>query len=90
MINSNDCDQIINLKFSCIKLMEYTNITLLNNKYHKKLIDTEYAKKYKLYPLCIFQFVTLKSVTKTSPIATHYSININDNSYLVIHPSANK
>ena len=75
---SNECDQLINLQFACIKIMEYSNITLIQTKYHNKIIETENDDEYKLYPLCIFQFVTLRNIT-VSP--THYSINIIDNLY---------
>ena len=81
MIKSNNCDQVITLVFTCIKLMEYTNFTLLKNKHRNKLIATEYYNKYKLYPLCIFQFVTLRNTTTISP--THYSINFIDNLFYV-------
>ena len=77
MIKSNNCGQVITLRFTCIKVMEYTNITLLKNKYLNKLIEIEYDNKYKLYPMCIFQFVTVKNTTTVSP--THYSINFINN-----------
>ena len=79
MIKSNICHQVITLRFTCIKVMEYTNITLLKNKYFFKLIQTENDDEYKLYPLCIFQFVTLRNTTTVS--LTHYSINFIDNLY---------
>ena len=52
-----------------------------------KLIATEYDKKYKLYPLCIFQFLTLRNATIKSP--THYSISIINNVYVSMKPLAN-
>ena len=79
MIKSNNCDQVITLLFTFIKVMEYTNITLLKNKHLSKLIHNENDNKYKLYPLCIFQFVTLRNTTTIS--STHYSINFIDNLY---------
>ena len=77
MIKSNNCNQVISLQFTCIKVMEYSNITLLKNRYNYELIETEYSNDYKLYPLCIFQFVTQRNTTIISP--THYSIKIIDN-----------
>ena len=74
----NECDQLINLQFPCIKIMEYSNITLIRNKYHNKIIEAENDNEYNLYPLCIFQFVTLRNITV--PL-THYSVNIVDNIY---------
>ena len=79
MIKSNTCHQVITLLFTFIKVMEYTNITLLKNKHLFKLIQTENYDEYKLYPLCIFQFVTLRNTTTVS--STHYSINFIDNVY---------
>ena len=79
MIKSNTCHQVITLRFSCIKVMEYTNITLLKNKHLFKLIQPENYDEYKLYPLCIFQFVTLRNTTTVS--SAHYSINFIDNLY---------
>ena len=86
LIASNNCYQVIALQFTFIKVMEYTNITLLKNKHLNKLIETEYNNEYRLYPLCIFQFVTLRNAT-ISP--THYSINIIDNLYTVDYPLTN-
>ena len=63
LIKSNNCGQVITLQFSFIMVMEYTNITLLKNKHLNELIESEYKNEYKLYPLCIFQLVTLKSIT---------------------------
>ena len=84
MIKSNNCGQVITLLFTCIKLMEYTNFTLLKNQHLNKLIATEYYNKYKLYPLCIFQFVTLRNTTTLS--STRYSINFIDNLFIVNYP----
>ena len=81
MLVSNHCDQLITLQFTCIKMMENSNITLFKNKVLNKLIETNYDNEYKLYPLCIFQFVTLKNTTNISP--TLYSVNIIDNSHFI-------
>ena len=62
-------------------MMENSNITLFKNKVLNKLIETDYDNEYKLYPLCIFQFVTLKNTTNISP--TLYSVNIIDNSNFI-------
>ena len=87
LLKSNNCDQVITLEFSYFKMMEYTNITLFKNKHLNKVIATEYDTEYKLYPLCIFQFVTMRNATTVSP--THYSINIIDNLYVVNELTAN-
>ena len=80
IIKSNNCNQVIFLQFTCIKVMEYSNITLLKNSFHNKLIETEYNNDYKLYPFCILQFVTQRNTTIISP--AHYSINIIDNLHI--------
>ena len=77
ILKSNECDQLINLQFAYIKIMEYSNITFIANKYHNKIIENESDNEHLLYPLCIFQFVTLRS-TITVPLS-HYSINFVDN-----------
>ena len=74
---SNNCNQLITLKSTFVKMMEYSNITLFRNNYRNKLIETIYDNEYKLYPLCIFQFVTLRNTINISP--TLYSVNIIDN-----------
>ena len=79
MLVSNKCNQLITLKFTYIRMMENSNITLFKNKILNKLIETD--NEYKLYPLCIFQFVTLKNITNVSP--TLYSVNIIDNSHFI-------
>ena len=78
MLVSNRCDQLITLQFTYIRMMENSNITLFKNKVRNKLIDTNDDNEYNLYPLCIFQFVTLKNTTNIS--STLYSVNIIDNS----------
>ena len=79
MLVSNKCNQLITLRFTYIKMMENSNITLFKSKVLNKLIETD--NEYKLYPLCIFQFVTLKNITNVSP--TLYSVNIIDNSQFI-------
>ena len=76
---SNRCAQVIDLLLTYIKIMEYANILLIDNKYDKELIKSENINDYKLYPWCIFQFITFRNTTTVSPM--HYSINIIDNFY---------
>ena len=65
------------LQSTCIKAMEYSNITLFNNRYKDQLITVE--NDY-LYPLCLFQFMKSRNTAVTaSPM--HYSVNVLDNSY---------
>jgi len=76
LLKSNNCDQLVSLRFTYIKIMEYTNVTIVKNKHLFKLLDNEYNDEYRLYPLCIFQFMSLRNATAVSP--SHYSINIID------------
>ena len=73
---SNKCDQVLQVLQSYIKVKEDTNITLTKNKLKKTLIQTDNGNE--LYPLCIFQFVTLRNISVS---LTHYSINLVDNFY---------
>ena len=79
IFKSNYCDQVIYLQITYIKIMEYANISFIENKYYYELIKSESVNDYKLYPLCIFQFIALRNTITVSPM--HYSINIVNNSY---------
>ena len=81
MLASNNCYQLITLQSTCIKMMEYSNITLFKNNYLIELIEIDHDNEYKLYPLCIFQFATLKNTTNISP--TLYSVNVIDNLHVI-------
>ena len=70
----NKCSQVLNLKSTCIRIMEYADVTLLENFHTHDVIKTDCNYQYNLYPLCIFQFVTLINTTTVS--TAHYSINI--------------
>ena len=75
---ANTCrDQVIHLKFSYIKLTEYTTITFLDNRFKKTLLQIDY--KYDLSPICPFQFISSRNL-KTVAL-THYHIKIIDNFY---------
>jgi len=79
IFKSNNCEQIIYLSFSFIKIMENTNVTLLKNRYLDKLINRKNDYATELYPFCNFQFVALRNITTVSPL--HYSINVIENVY---------
>ena len=79
IFKSNNCDQVIYLSLTFIKLMENTNVTLLKNRYLDKLINTKNDYAHELYTFCIFQFVALRNITTVSPL--HYSINVIENVY---------
>ena len=77
IFESNKCSQVMYLQSTCIKAMEYSNITFFKNRYTDQLITVE--NDY-LYPLCLFQFMKLRNTAVTaSPM--HYSVNVLDNSY---------
>ena len=76
---SNSCkEEVIYLKYSYIKILEYSSITLLKNQFGHKLIRVQVDDN--LNPSCLFQFVALRN-SKTVPL-THYSVNIIDNYYV--------
>ena len=79
IFQSNHCTQVIDLLLTYIKIMEYANISFIDNKYINEVIKSEDINDNKLYPLCISQFITLRNTTTVSPL--HYSINIVDNFY---------
>ena len=80
IFESNICGQVMYLQSTCMEAMEYSNITLFNNRYKDQLIKVKNDYKYNLYPLCLFQFMMLRNTTVTaSPM--HYSVNVLDNSY---------
>ena len=77
IFESNICLQVMYLQSTCIKAMEYSNITFFKNRYKDQLITVE--NDY-LYPLCLFQFTKSRNTAATaSPM--HYSVNVLDNSY---------
>ena len=53
IFESNICGQVIYLQSTCIKAMEYSNITLFKNRYKDQLITVKNDYKYNLYPLCL-------------------------------------
>jgi len=74
---SNKCEYVISIAHMYIKVMEYTNLTLIKNKMFSNLIVANHENEF--YPFCIFQFVTIRNIPNVS--STHYSINIVNNSY---------
>ena len=70
LFESNFCDKIITLvsqnrESAYIEVMEYSNITFsLNSNSSPIAVETNY-NYYNIYPTCIFQYVTLKSVPLT-------------------------
>ena len=87
VFKSNNCLQVINLESNYIKATEYTNITLAKNRHSGKLIEIQEENEHKLYPFCIFQFITITNTTTISP--PKYSINIENNvhSQMYVQPN---
>ena len=77
IFKSNQCSQVLYLQSTYIRIMEYANVTFLENIHDTNdLIKTDCNYQYNLYPQCIFQFVQLTNTTTVS--TAHYSINIID------------
>ena len=76
IFDANYCARVISLN-TYLTIMEYTNITFVNNRYEKTLIsvkdDTGY---YQPHPFCLFQYVTNKSTAAIKSLLTHYVITI--------------
>ena len=76
--DTNYCNEVISLD-THIKVMEYTNITFIGNKYFSKLITIESTEDYyQPYPFCLFQYITLNS-RNTKELLPHYIIILNHN-----------
>ena len=57
---SNNCmEEVIYLKYSYIKIFEYSNITLLKNRFGYRLIRVQIDDD--LNPPCPFQFASLRN-----------------------------
>ena len=74
LFDTNYCNEIISLDIY-IKVMEHTNITFVNNRYHNKLITVRSIEKYhRPHPTCLFQYVAINNNIKTKDLPTHYTI----------------
>ena len=82
LFKSNLCHQIIVIKSrqeaAYIKVMEYSNITFIQNNYTNLIaVDTNNVHYYNFYPFCLFQYVALQNTSVILP--SHYTIIISDN-----------
>ena len=83
VFNKNDCDQVILLD-THMKIMEYTNITFNNNRYHNNIISIKDAEDYyQPYPLCFFQYIAINSNTTPKDLLTHYFVSFTHNSRML-------
>ena len=73
IFKSNNCDQVIYLQSTCIKIIKHANISLLKSSYRHIVIKTNYEDEYNLYLPCIFQFVAWRNTTVSPSL---YSVNI--------------
>ena len=75
IFNFNLCRQLITLKSqnAYIKIMEYTNITFINNKCSNKLIEVVKDNDFR-NDFCLFQYMTSSNKSIASP--NNYAINV--------------
>ena len=72
IFDNNYCAEVFSLD-TYIKVLEYTNITIINNRYQNVLISLESAVGYyQPHAFCLFQYVATKVTNNT---LTHYVIN---------------
>ena len=76
ILDTNYCTQVMSLD-TPIKLMEYTNLIFVNNKYYSKLIKVERIEVPN--PLCLFQYISLINSSAVKELLNHYSITVHHN-----------
>ena len=76
---TNYCNEVISMD-THTKVMEYTNITFVNNKYFSKLITIESKEDYyQPYPFCLFQYIKMNYSSITEELLPHYIIIVKHN-----------
>ena len=85
--DTNNCAQIISLIVNTyIKVMEYANITFVNNQHLNNIITVKNAQgHYQPYPLCLFQYVAMDNNITTKDLLTHYFIALVRNYYISLN-----
>ena len=80
---SNICDTVVYISYDIhyIRIMEYANITLINNTYHHLFVSGLETKSYvNIFPYCIFQYMALANdKSNISGLLTLYTINLSGN-----------
>ena len=72
IFDNNYCAEVLSMD-TYIKVLEHTNITVINNRYQNVLISLESAVGYyQPYAFCLFQYVATKVTNNT---LTHYVIS---------------
>ena len=103
IFDDNYCADVLSLDIY-IKVLEHTNITIINNRYQNVLISLESAVGYyQPHAFCLFQYITTKNYTLSNNMLTHYAISflhnhktLNRNNYIIIfngstfHSQSNK
>ena len=77
----NNCPQIVSLelKYTYIKIMEYTSITFIDNKCHNELIKVDNINKDDFCPFQFMEFNSKKSSTN------NYAVTVNNNTSTAQH-----
>ena len=75
----NNCPQIVSLelKYTYIKIMEYTSITFIDNKCHNELIKVDNINKD---DFCLFQFMEFNSKKSST---NNYAVTVNNKKMLI-------
>ena len=89
IFDNNYCAEVFSLD-TYIKVLEYTNITIINNRYQNVLISLESAVGYyQPHAFCLFQYVATKVTNNTltnyaiSFLHNHKTLNVNNLSNLM-------
>ena len=90
IFDNNYCAEVFSVD-TYIKVLENTNITIINNRYQNVLISLESAVGYyQPYAFCLFQYVVTKNYTLANNMLTHYAISflhnhkiLDQNNYII-------
>ena len=84
IIHENQCSEVI-LVDTHIKILEYTNISIVKNTYKNSLLAVVTTEEYNQpYPLCLFQYIALNSSRLTADLPSHYNITLYHNYHVNI------
>ena len=85
-LHKNKCDEVISVD-THIKILEYTNISFVKNKYRNNLLvakSTDHKEYNQPYPLCIFQYIAMNNSSTIAELLSHYAINFYHNDHINI------
>ena len=84
IIHKNQCSEVISVD-THIKILEYTNISIVKNIYSNSLLAVVSTEEYNQpYPLCLFQYIALNSSRLTADLPSHYNITLYHNYHVNI------